>query len=233
MGFVVEEDPTRFRFIVLLLGHWNGLRGIADLDVKCAAGRRDAEVLVAEATDEIERLLRRLLLREPKCVGLHLRFNGRTDVRRRAKESVGRHRAVDALVRALEVVVLHEERDSSEGVREVGEDRLAQKLLPKRLPEALDLSERLRMLRAALDMLDAVAAQLFLELRLAPPRRVLPALIGEHFARVAVLGDATLKRFDDQARLLVMGHRPRHQVTRVVVHEADDVDALDGAGART
>jgi hypothetical protein len=225
-GFVLEEVPADFRFIVALLRHGNGLGCIADLDAKCAAGRRDAEILIAETPDQVERLLRGLLLREPERVGLHLRFDRRAHVGRRAKESIRGDRAVDALVRPLEVVVLHEERDSAESVCEVGKHGLAQKLLPQRLPEALDLPERLGVLRSTLAVRDAIPPQQLLELRLAAPRRVLPPLVGEHLARMAVLGDAALERLDDKARLVVMRHRPRHDVARVVVHEADDVDAL-------
>lgn len=51
-------------------------------------------------------------------------------------------------------------------------------------------------------------------------------MIRQHLARLSVLCDATLECLDHQARLLVMRHRPRHEVARVVVHEADQVDAL-------
>lgn len=65
-----------------------------------------------------------------------------------------------------------------------------------------------------------------MKLRRAAPRRVLATLIGQHLARLTVLGNAALERLDDQTRFLVMRHRPRHEVARVVVHEADEVDAL-------
>jgi hypothetical protein len=109
IGFVcVDECASCFRLIILLLRHRNGLRGIPDLDAKCAPGCRDAEVLVAEATDEVERLVRRLLLRQPQRIGFDLRFDRRTHLRRGAKESVRGHEAIDPLVRPLEVVVLNE-----------------------------------------------------------------------------------------------------------------------------
>src|SRR5512145_3120289 len=82
-SFFVDKRTACFRFIVLLLVHGNRLRRIADLDAKCAAGRCDAEVLVAKATDEVERLLRRLLLCEAKRVGLDLRLDRGAYVRRR------------------------------------------------------------------------------------------------------------------------------------------------------
>src|SRR5688572_6111407 len=120
-------------------------------------------------------------------------------------------------MRSLEVVVLDEELHPSQAICEVREYRLAQKLLPQRFPEALDLAECLRVLWSALTVRDAASTQELLKLRRSAPRRVLPTLVGEHLARLAVLRDATLERVDHQARLLVMGHRPRHQISRVVV----------------
>jgi hypothetical protein len=134
------------------------LSRVADLYAKRTSGRGDAEVLVAEATHEIERLLRLLLLSQSQSVGFDLSLDRRSYVRRCTKEPVRRDATVDSLVRPLEVVVLDEERDASKTVREVSEHRLAQKLLPQRLPKALDLAQRLGMLRSALGVLDAVAS---------------------------------------------------------------------------
>lgn len=199
---------------------------VADLYAKRTAGGRNAEVLVAEATDEIEGLLRGLLTREPQGVGLDLRFDGGADLGCRPKEAIGGHVPVDALVWPLEVVVLDEELRPSEAVREVGEHRLAQKLVPERLPEPFDLAERLWMLRPALAVRDAAAAKQLLKLGRAAPGSVLPPLIRQHLTWLAVFGDAAFERLDDEARLLMVCHRPRHQVPRVVVHEADEVHAL-------
>ena|SRR5436190_10753880 len=139
----------------MLLGHRNHLRRIADLYAECTSGRGDAEVLVAEATHEIERFLCRLLLCEAKRVGLDLPLDGSADLRRRTKEAVCRDAAVDALVRALEVVVLDVELEPPKAVREVGEHGLAQKFFPQCLPEAFDLSQRLGVLRPALAVANA------------------------------------------------------------------------------
>ena len=198
----------------------------ADLYAERTAGRCDAEVLVTEATDKVERLLRLLGLSELERVGLDLRLDGSADLRRRTKKSICRDEAVDGLVGALEVVVLDEELDAPKAVREVREYRLAQKVVPQRLPESFDFPERLGMLRPALRVLDAAALQKMLEFRLTPPRAVLPALIGQHLFGLAVLRDPALERIDHKARLVVMRHAPRHEVARVVVHEADHVDRL-------
>ena len=202
------------------------MRCIADLHAERSARRSDAEVLVAEPTHQIEGLLRRLLLRHSQCVRVHLRFDRRAHVRCGTKVPIRRHRTLDALMRSLEVVVLDEERQSPQAVREVREHRLAQKLLPQRLPEALDLPECLGVLRSALAVRDAVAPEQLLKLRLATPRGVLPSLIRQHLLRLPVLGNAPLERLDHQTAFLVVRHRPRHEVPRVVVHEADQVHAL-------
>jgi hypothetical protein len=56
------------RFIVVLPAHRDGLCGLANLDSQRAVRRCDAEVLVAEPSNEIERLLRRLLLGESQRI---------------------------------------------------------------------------------------------------------------------------------------------------------------------
>jgi hypothetical protein len=210
----------------LLLGYLNGLRRIADLYAKRTAGGCDAEVLIAEATDQVERLLHGLLLREAQRIRRDLRLDRGAHVWRRAEEAVRRDRAVDALMRALKVVVLDEELDAAKAIREVREDRLTQKLLPQRLPETLDLPERLRMLGSALAVVDPMPAQELLKLRRSTPRGVLPTLVGQDLARLAVVRDAALQCLDHQTGLLVVRHRPRHEVPRVVIHEADHVHAL-------
>ena len=153
--FFVGVDAQCVRFIVLLLAHRTRLRRVADLYAKRTAGGRDAEILVAESADQVKWFLRGLFLGQPQGVGLDLRLDRGADLRRRAKKAVGGDTAVDALVRTLEVVVLDEEVESSKAVGEIGEDRLAKKLLPERLPEAFDLAERFGMLRPALAVGDA------------------------------------------------------------------------------
>jgi len=131
------------------------LSRVADLYAKRTAGGCNAEVLIAEATDQVERFLDGLFLRESQRVGLHLRLDGGAHLRRCTKESVRWDASLDSLVRSLEVVVLDEKSEAPKTVRKVGEDGLAKKFLPKRLPEALDFPERLGMLRPALAVRDA------------------------------------------------------------------------------
>lgn len=85
--------------------------------------------------------------------------------------------------------MLYEQADSPLAILVVREDGPREKLLPHRLPETLDLAARLRVMRPALHMPDAVAPQLLLEVRRAAPRRVLTSLIGEDLLRRSVLRD--------------------------------------------
>ena len=82
------------------------------------------------------------------------------------------------------------------------------------------------MLRAALDVADAVLPQELLEGRLAAPRGVLPAVVGQHLARHAVGRDAALERLDDERRLVVVREHVRDDEARVVVEERRHVELL-------
>jgi hypothetical protein len=145
---------------------------------------------------------------------------------RRLEESVGRYETFDALMRALEVVCVDVQAQPSLAIAVVAEDRAREKLLPQRLPETLHFAQRLRVLRSALDVTDALPSQLLLEVRLTPPRRVLTPLVGQDLAWRTPRRDGSLQRLHHQTRSLVMRHRPAHQEARVVVHEGRHVQAL-------
>jgi hypothetical protein len=59
-------------------------------------------------------------------------------------------------MRTLEVVVREVVLEPALRIDEVRKHRAAEKLVPQRLPEALDLAECLRMLRSTTNVLDAV-----------------------------------------------------------------------------
>jgi hypothetical protein len=201
-------------------------RLISQLHAQPTARGRDAQVLVAHATDDVEGLPRRLLERQPERVGVHALLDRRAHVRRRLEEAVRGHQPIDALVRPLEVVRVDVQTKPTLAVGVVAEDRTTQKLLPQRLPETLHLAQRLRVLRPALDVRDALTTKLLLEVRLAAPRRVLAPLVGEDLARRAPRRDRALQCLHHQRRALVVRHRPAHHEARVVVHEGRDVQTL-------
>ena len=111
-------------------------------------------------------------------------------------------------------------------VLEVREDRARQELLPQGLPETLDLPQRLRVVRTALDVMDPLPPQLLLEIGLPPPRRVLPALVGQDLPRRPVIRDGPRERLQDERAPLVMRDHQRHEVSRAIVHEGGHVHAL-------
>jgi hypothetical protein len=210
-----------------LLVELDGLcRFVAQLHREAAPCRRDRQVTIPEPPHQIERFSHRLLVRQPRRVLGDVLLDRRPHLRRCAEESVGGHQPRQPLVRTLEVVRVDEERQPPLQIVEVGEDRSRKKFVPQRLPKPLHLPQRLRMLRPALDMPDALAPQLFFKFRRAAPRRVLPSLIGQDLLRCSKRRDPFSKRVHHQRRSLMVRQRVRHQKPRVVVHERRQVHAL-------
>lgn len=198
----------------------------SDANLQSRSARVDAEILVAQAADQVEGFARRLLARHAQRIGRHRRLYRRSHLWGRAEEAIGGRHALERLMRALEVVVLHEERCAPLAIVEVGEHRPRQELLPQGLPEALDLAAGLRVVRPALHVRDAVPLELLLEGGRTAPRGVLAALVGEDLARGAVVGDAARERLHHERALLVVRHHQAYEIARVIVHEGRDVHAL-------
>jgi len=143
--------------IVILLRQSNRLGLlIPHLHAQTAPLRRDAQLAVAETAHQIEGLSRRLFVRQTRRVRAHALLDRRAHLISRAEEAVSRHEPAEALMWPLKVVAVDEETQALLAVRVVGEHRLAQPLVPQRLPEALHFAERLRMLRPALDVTNAL-----------------------------------------------------------------------------
>jgi hypothetical protein len=213
--------------IVLLLGKTDGLRFLAaQLHLERRAFGGDGKPAVAELADQVEGLSWDLLQRESQCILLDASLDRRAYLRRRPEEAVSGHEPVQGLVRPVEVVSVHEERHSPLAVGEIGEDRARQEFVPQGLPEALDLAQRLRVLRPTRNMSDSVLPQPLLEFGHSTPGAVLPTLISEHLARLTVRGDAALQGLDHQRRALMVSQQMRDHEARVVVHESDQVQPL-------
>jgi hypothetical protein len=210
-----------------LLGQSNRLRLlIPHLHAQPAAGRCNRQVSVSQAPHQVEGLARGLLHREACRVVRDALLDGGPHLRRRPEEAIGGHQPLDALVRALEVVRVDEKPQAAFAVGEVRKHRPTQEFLPERLPESLHLAERLRVLRTTLDVTDALAPQLLLEVRLAAPRRVLATLVGQNLLRRPVCRDAARQRLHHEHRALMVRQRPRHDEARVVVHEGCQVEPV-------
>lgn len=209
-----------------LLREWNGLGAIADVDLESFLARGDRQALVAELADHVEGLLQRLLERQPQRVRRDRALDLGADVCRRLEEAVSRDQPVERLVRALEVVVRQVVHEPLLRVDGVSEDRAAEKLVPQRLPEAFDLAQRLRMLRPTADVVNSHPPESLFEFGLAPPHRVLPAVVGQYFGRLPIRRDAVLESLHHQRRLLVMRERVPDDEAAVVVHEHAHVQPL-------
>ena len=213
--------------IVLLLGKTDGLRFLAaQLHLERRAFGRDRKPAVAQLADQVEGLSRDLLQREPQRILLDASLHRRAHLRRRPEEAIGRDEPIQRLVRPMEVVAVHEERHSPLAIGEIGEDRAREEFIPQGLPEALDLAQGLRVLRPAGDMRNSVLPQPLFEFGHAAPGPVLPALVGEDLARLAVRCDATLQGLDHQRGALMVRQQVRGHEARVVVLEADQVQPL-------
>ena len=131
------------------------MRAVTDVDLQPLITGADREPLIAELPDDVEWLARRLLQRESQLVRRHGALDLHAHVRRRLEETIRRDEPVERLMRPLEVVVADEVLEPVLRIDDVREHGAAEKLVPQRLPEPLDLAERLRMLRPASDVLDA------------------------------------------------------------------------------
>jgi hypothetical protein len=106
-----------------LLQERNGRLFIPDTDLQLGAARTDREVPIAEPADQVEGFTERLLAREAQRVLLDRRLDRLAHRCGRAKEPIRGGESFERLVRALEVVVLDEQRHPPLAVLEVGEYR--------------------------------------------------------------------------------------------------------------
>jgi len=185
--------------------------------------QRDA--LVTDLTDEVHRLARRLVERQPQLVLRELPFERLAQRRLSVKEAIRRHQTVDALVRAKVVVVAQPVTEPATRVFEVLRRSAIPKLVGDRLPKALALAERFGVVRAAHDVRNALLREQLLKAALATPSEVLATLVGQDFTRLAEARDAFEQGLGHERRALVRGQGPRHDIATVVVQKHRQVHA--------
>lgn len=139
------------------------------------------------------------------------------------KEAVRRTEPAKALMGPLVVVILDPEADPGAGLFEIIELGAAEELTPNGAPEPLDLAQRHRVVRTGTDMGDAVLGQLHLETRLAAPGRILAAVVGEHFLGRSVFRHRPPIDLKNRLGRLAAEQFKADDVTRVIVHEGDQV----------
>lgn len=182
--------------------------------------------LLAHPPHHVERAARLPPQRQFQCVLLNAALDDLPQFLGDGKEAIGRTQPVQGLVGPLMVVILHPQPHPLAGGFEAFKLRSHQELLPDRLPEPLDLAQGHGMMGSALEVVDAVLAQLRLETGCAAPTAVLAALVGEHFFGHAVLGDRAAVHLQDVLRRLTTKHVQPHHVAGVVIQKADEVGVL-------
>ena len=109
----------------------NGLWLLAiELHAQPIAMCRNRQLAVTELADQIERLLRRALEREPPSVFSDRVFDGLAHLRRCAEVPVGRRQSVERLVGSMKVVMVDEEPQPPLAIDEVSKHRALEKLIP-------------------------------------------------------------------------------------------------------
>ena len=156
-------------------------------------------------------------------VVLDARFDGFAQLRGDLKEAVGRTKTFDALMRPLVVVVFDPKADAFPGRIEALELGAGEELLPDRFPEALNLAQRHRVMRAGLEVSDAAFFEFGLEAGGAPPGGVLAPVVGEHFFGRVILAHGGAQDFQHVLGCLAAEDISADQEARVIVHEPDQV----------
>jgi len=105
-------------------------------------------------------------------------------------------------MRPPKVVILDPQLCAVLHVLEPVEQCPGEKLLLDRLPEPLDLSLRLRVVRLRPDVPDLHPDHFLVELRMTPPTRVLPTVVRQYFRRRFVLCHPTAEHLKNVVRLL-------------------------------
>jgi hypothetical protein len=164
---------------------------IAHLDLDGLTLARHLHVGAAQLAEKIQRRPGLLVQRQTQRVIPTALAKRLVHIIGKTIESVGRTSPFDPLVRALVIVIVDPVIAPLTGIGEGGEDRLAQKLPPQRLPEALDLAQGLRMVRSATDMSDPLLLEHPLKARLAAPGHELAPVVGEDLPRGAPLAEGS------------------------------------------
>ncbi|OGV84873.1 MAG: hypothetical protein A2340_16510 [Lentisphaerae bacterium RIFOXYB12_FULL_60_10] len=188
--------------------------------------RLQHHILLTHPSHHIEWRLRPTPQRQLLQVGFQTPFHRFTYLLLDREEPVRRTHPFDPLVRPLMVVVFQPVPNPFLGILEALEPGPLQELLPDRLPEPLDLSQRHRMMRRTSNMMDTVLRQFHLEPRFAPPGRILLAVVGQHLLGQTVIPHGPTIYFQHVLRCLGSKHPQSSQIPRIVVNEPDQVDGL-------
>jgi hypothetical protein len=213
-------------WIELIGEFFQGLVLASDLHCDLAFLGLQHDRLFTEAPDHVERTARRT----PQRQFFHVRGNpaldDRTQLRHQRKEPIRRTQAGERLMRPPVVVELHPLTHALLRLLEAVELRAHQEVRPNGLPEPLNLAQRLRVMRAAAEVMDVILLQFLLKPRLAAPVGVLPAIVRQHLLGHAILRDSPPIHFQHVLRRLAAIQSQPDQVARVIVQEPNQVRIL-------
>ena len=202
-----------------------------------AASAVHAHLLVADLAEQISTRARHTGERQGQFVLLQPRFMRVAQGCFRAEVAIGGYKSADPLVRPEEVVVRNEVLNALARILQIFQLDALEEFALHRLPETLALANRFWMVRARHRVMNSLLAKQFLEVRLAAPREVLPALVGQDLARPAEARNAIEQCLlrdlaalvdvqpvaDDEARKVVQEDDQVHAQPRARDHEARDV----------
>jgi hypothetical protein len=190
---------------------------VAQFDLDRLSRPHDAHVGPPQFTKKVQRGPGLLSQGELEGVGLTPLPEGFFHVPGHAVKPVRRTEAVDSLVGPLVIVIADPVIEPLARVGERGEDRVLEEFGPQRLPEALDLAQGHGMVGRRPHVLDALPLEHLLKGGLPPPRRELPAVVGEDLPRRPPLPDGPLDHLQHRLRRLLAVQPVPHQVPAVVV----------------
>jgi hypothetical protein len=151
------------------------------------------------------------------------RFEGLAQVGLDFEETIRRAQPADALMRPFVIVIFDPDLNALARIFERVKLRPFEKLLPDRGPEPFDFPQGHGVMRPALDMGDAILAQLGFEAGGAPPTRVLSPIVGEHFLGRLKLARPDAIHLDDRLRRGAAKQIGRRDEPRVIIQEGDEI----------
>jgi hypothetical protein len=153
--------------------------------------RPDDHTLPAHAAHHVKRIHWAATQRQLQNIFGNTLFQGLFQVVGNFEKPVGRAQPTDTLVRALVIVILNPEGGAFHRLLEAVELGPLEEFPQDRFPEPLNLAQRHGVVGAGADVTHAVFFHLSFKTGLAPPVRVLSAVVGEHLFGNAILGDTT------------------------------------------
>lgn len=213
VGFLVEVI-SKFLFEVLL---------ITDTEFEFALFGAEHDGLAVHPPDHVEGRLGFAAEGEFEEVFLNALLDGFAQIMLDLEEAIGGTEALDALMRALVVVVFDPEFDPLAGGVKGIELGANQEVLPERGPEAFDLAQRHRMLRARFEMRHAILLELGLEPADAAPGGVLAAVVREHLLGRLELADGDAIDLNHRCGGGTAEQVRADDEPRVIIQEGDEI----------